>query len=132
MERKIVTASLCWPQSHSETPREKDVPLGFVNGAATSTNLLSQFPFPLLPPSLPPSLHCPPQKVRGRPLGTSPLPSKGTGTATGYFPCPPTEDSGKATGYPPVLHRRCGGGKDIAGVLETYNRNKNKGAGANQ
>merc|ERR1711884_863359 len=106
-------------------------PLGFVNGAATSTNLLSQFPFPLLPPCIPPSLHCPPQKVRGRPLGTSPLPSKGTGTATGYFPCPPTEDSGEATGYLLAPHRRCGGGKDIAGVLETYNRNKNKG-GANQ
>merc|ERR1712155_360707 len=95
MERKIVTASLCRPQSHSETPREKDVPLGFVNGAATSTNLLSQFPFPLLPPCIPPSLRCPPQKVRGRPLGTFPLPSKGTGAATGYFP---------------AFHRRCGGG----------------------
>ena len=99
-------------------------------------------PFPLLPPCSPPSLHCPPQKVGGRPLGTSPLPSKGTGAATGYFPCPPTEGSGAATGYlpalhrrcggghwvpPPPPHRRCGGGKDIAGVVETYNRNKDKG-----
>merc|ERR1712067_86532 len=109
MERKIVTASLCWPQPHSQTPRDNDVPLGFVNGAATSTNLLSQFPFPLLPPCIPPSLHCPPQKARGRPLGTSPAPPQKTrGRPPGTSPSS-TEGAGAATGYlprPPQKVRR--------------------------
>merc|ERR1712197_291326 len=59
MERGIVTASLCWSQPHSQIQGAHRCPLGFVSGAAASTNLLSQFSFPLLPPCIPPSLRCP-------------------------------------------------------------------------
>merc|ERR1712155_169300 len=131
MERKIVTASLCRPQSHSETPRDNDVPLGFVNGAATSTNLLSQFPFPLLPPSTAPHRRCggghwvpprSPQKARGRPLGISPAPHRRLGGGHRVPPRIPQKVRGRPLGTSLAPRRRCGGGKDIAGVVETYNR----------
>merc|ERR1711923_256215 len=40
-ERGIVTASLCWSQPHSQTQGAHLCPVGFVSGAAASTNLLS-------------------------------------------------------------------------------------------
>merc|ERR1711952_533368 len=85
-------------------------PLGFVNGAATSTNLLSQFPFsiaPSLQPSLPP---LPPTEGAGAATGYLPAPLKRHGGGHWVFPLPPTEDSGADTGYLPAFHRRCGGG----------------------
>merc|ERR1712197_14007 len=101
---------------------------GFVNGAATSTNLLSQFPFsiaPSLQPSLPP---LPPTEGGGAATGYLPAPLKRHGGRHWVLPLPPHRRFGGGHRVPPPPpHRRCGGGKDIAGVVETYNRNKDKG-----
>ena len=121
MERYIVTASLCWSQPHSQTPRDKDVSLGVCEWGCDQHKLAVTIPLfhCSLPAALPPSTAphrrwggghwvpprspqkargrplgtspAPPQKVRGRPPGTSPPSTEGAGAATGYLPRPPTE-----------------------------------------
>merc|ERR1711923_282840 len=109
MERYIVTASLCWSQPHSQTPRDKDVSLGVCEWGCDQHKLAVTIPLfhCSLPASLPPST----------------APTEGAGAATGYLPAPlkrhggghwvlpllPTEGSGAATGYlprPPQKVRR--------------------------
>merc|ERR1712102_117867 len=109
MERYIVTASLRWSHSYSQTPRDKDVSLRVCEWGCDQHKLAVTVPLSIAPslhPSLPP---LPPTEGAGAATGYLPAPLKRHGGGHWVFPLPPTEDSGADTGYLPAFHRRCGG-----------------------
>merc|ERR1712155_406159 len=147
VERYIVTASLRWSHSHSQTPRDKDVSLRVCEWGCDQHKLAVTVPLSIAPslhPSLPP---LPPTEGAVAATGYLPAPLKRHGDGHWVLPLPPHRRLGGGHRVPPRIpqkvrgrplgtslapHRRCGGGKDIAGVLETYNRTirtKTRGGG---
>merc|ERR1712155_369993 len=132
VERYIVTASLRWSHSHSQTPRDKDVSLRVCEWGCDQHKLAVTVPLSIAPslhPSLPP---LPPTEGAGAATGYLPAPLKRHGGGHWVFPLPPTEDSGAATGYLPLPLQKVRRWKRHCWCfrnLQFYNKNKAKGGG---